>query len=85
MINFEVLSRNKLIYDLWKLNVYVTGYWSKLLLKQIISLLLSGNHYYNTKSKDTTNTDEPDLVSALFKVEYNLLQSITNLKDGVSI
>ena len=55
------------------------------LLNQIISLLLSGKHYYNTKSKDTTNTDEPDLVSALFKVEYNLLQSITNLKDGVSI
>ena len=42
---------------------------------------LSGNHEYHTRSKNTINADLPDLLSALFKVESNLMQSITNLKD----
>ena len=44
---------------------------------------LSGNHEYHTRSKDTVNADPPDLLSALSKVESNLMQSITNLKDEV--
>ena len=43
----------------------------------------SGNHKYNTRSRDTTNTDLPDLLSVLSKVESNLMQNITNLKDEV--
>ena len=52
-----------------------------LLLNQIITMSLSGNHEYNTRSKDTINADQPDLLSALSKVESNLMQNITNLKD----
>ena len=44
---------------------------------------VSGNHEYNTRSKDTINADQPDLLSALSKVESNLIQNITNLKDKV--
>ena len=44
---------------------------------------LSGNHEYNTRSKDIINADQPDLQSALSKVESNLMQNITNLKDEV--
>ena len=44
---------------------------------------LSGNREYNTGSKDTTNADQSDLLSALSKVESNLIQNITNLKDEV--
>ena len=44
---------------------------------------LSGNHKYNTRSRYTTNADLPDLPSALSKVESNLMQNITNLKDEV--
>ena len=44
---------------------------------------LSGNHEYHTRSKDTINTDPPDLLSVLSKVESNLLQNIANLKDEV--
>ena len=43
----------------------------------------SGNHEYHTRSKDTINTDPPDLLSALSKFESNLMQNITNLKDEV--
>ena len=53
------------------------------LLNQIIAMSLSGNHEYNTRSKDTTNADQPDLLSAPSKVESNLMQNITNLKDEV--
>ena len=53
------------------------------LLNQIITMSLSGNHEYNTRNKDTTNADQPDLLSALSKVESNLMQNITNLKDEV--
>ena len=44
---------------------------------------LSGNHEYHTRSKDTINTDPPDLLSVLSKVESNLMQNITHLKDEV--
>ena len=44
---------------------------------------LSGNHDYNTRSKDTTNADQLDLLSALSKVESNLMQHITHFKDEV--
>ena len=44
---------------------------------------LIGNHEYNTRSKDATNADQPALLSALSKVESNLMQNITNLKDEV--
>ena len=44
---------------------------------------LSGNHEYHTRSKDTINTDPPDLLSVLSKVESNLMQNIANLKDEV--
>ena len=42
---------------------------------------LSGNYEYHTRSKDTINTDELDLQSLISKVESNLMQIITNLKD----
>ena len=45
---------------------------------------LIGNHEYNTRSKDATNDDQSDLLSALSKVESNLMQNITNLKDEVT-
>ena len=45
--------------------------------------LMVTNHEYNTRSKDTINADQPGLVSALSKVESNLMQNITNLKDEV--
>ena len=44
---------------------------------------LSGNHEYHTRSKDTINADPPNLLSALSKVESNLMQNITNLNDEV--
>ena len=44
---------------------------------------LSGNHEYHTRSKDTINTDPPDLLSVLSKVESKLMQNIANLKDEV--
>ena len=53
------------------------------MVNQIITMSLSGNHEYNTRSKDTINADQPDLLSALSKVESNLMQNITNLKDEV--
>ena len=53
------------------------------LLNQIITMsLISGNHECNTR-KDSTNADQPNLVSALSKVESSLMQNITNLKDEV--
>ena len=44
---------------------------------------LSGNHEYHTRSKDTINTDPPELLSVLSKVESNSMQNIANLKDEV--
>ena len=49
---------------------------------QIITMSLSGNYECKT-GKYTVNTDQPDLLSALSKVESNLMQNITNLKDEV--
>ena len=49
------------------------------LLNQIITMSLIGNHEYNPRSKDATNADQPDLLSALSKVESNLMQNNTNL------
>ena len=54
-----------------------------LLLNQIITTSLSGNHDYHTRSKDTINAAPPDLLSALSKVESNLMQNITDLKYEV--
>ena len=54
------------------------------MLNQIITVSLSGNHEYNTRSKDTINADLPDLLSTLSKVESNLMQNITNLKDKIT-
>ena len=72
-------------YELTILNCYVLCYFNTKmqLLNQIIAMSLSGNHEYNTRSKDTTNADQPDLLSAPSKVESNLMQNITNLKDEV--
>ena len=44
---------------------------------------LRDNHEYHTRSKGTINADRPDLLSALSKVESNLMQNITNFKDKV--
>ena len=52
-----------------------------LLINQVITRSLSGNHEYHTRSKNTINGDPPDLLSAISKVESNLMQSTTNLKD----
>ena len=67
------------------LNYYLLCYFNTkiLLLNRIITLSLRGNHKCNTRSKDTINADPPDFLSALSKVEYNLMLNITNLKDGV--
>ena len=72
-------------YELPILNCYLLCYFNTTihLLNQIITVSLSGNREYNTRSKDTTNADQPDLLSALSKVESNLIQNITNLKDEV--
>ena len=51
------------------------------MLNQIITMSLSGNHEYNTRRKDTTNADPSDLLLVLSKVESNLMQNITYLKD----
>ena len=40
---------------------------------------LIGNHEYNPISKNATNADQPGLLSALSKVESNLMQNNTNL------
>ena len=53
------------------------------MLNQIITMSLTGNREYNTRSKDATKADQPDLLSALSKVEPDLMQNITNLKDEV--
>ena len=44
---------------------------------------LSGNHEYHARGKDTINANLADLLSALSKVESNLMQNITTLKDEV--
>ena len=53
-----------------------------LLLNQIITMLLTGNHEYHTRNKDTINADSPNLISAVSKVESSLIQHI-NLKVEV--
>ena len=42
---------------------------------------LSDNHEYHTRSKNIIHADPPDLLSALSKIEFNLMQNITHLKD----
>ena len=44
---------------------------------------LSGNHEYHARSRDTIDADSADFLSVPFKVESNLMQNITNLKDKV--
>ena len=72
-------------YELPILNYYLLCYFNTTiqLLNQIITVSLSGNREYNTGSKDTTNANQPDLLSAFSKVESNLIQNVTNLKDEV--
>ena len=53
------------------------------MLNQIITMSLSGNHEYSTRSKDIINADQTDLLSALSKVESNLMEDTTNLKGEV--
>ena len=67
------------------MNYYLLCYFNTtvLLLNQIITKPLSDNHEYHTRSKDTINADQPDLLLALCKVESNLMQNITDLKDKV--
>ena len=46
----------------------------------------TGNHEYHTRSKDASNESDAvstDFLSALSKVETNLMKNITNLKDEV--
>ena len=40
---------------------------------QLGTYVLSGNHEYYTKSKDTINAEQPDLLSALSKAQSNLM------------
>ena len=54
-----------------------------LLLNQPTTMSISGNHVYHTRSKGLINADLPNFLSALSKVETNLIQIITNLKDKV--
>ena len=55
-------------------------FYTAILLKgPIFIMLISGNHEYDTSSKDSINPDPPNL-SALSKVESNLIQNFTNLK-----
>ena len=72
-------------YELPILNYYPLCYSNTviLLVNQIITMSLSDNHEYNTRSKDAINADQPDLLSALSQVKSNLMQNITNLKDEV--
>ena len=63
--NFELLS--------------IMFYTAILLKGPIFIMLISGNHEYDTSSKDSINPDPPNL-SALSKVESNLIQNFTNLK-----
>ena len=53
------------------------------MLNQIITRSLSGSHEYSTRSKYTTNADQPGFLSALSNVGSNLMQSINNSKDRV--
>ena len=44
---------------------------------------VSGNHEYHTRSKAANNANPPDFLSALSKVEFNLMQNIFILKYEV--
>ena len=72
-------------YELPILNYFLLCYFDTaiLLLNQVITMSLRDNHEYHTRSKGTINADRPDLLSALSKVESNLMQNITNFKDKV--
>ena len=54
-----------------------------LLLNQIVTISLIGNHEYHIRSKDTINGDPPDLPLAPSNVDINLMQNLTNLEDEV--
>ena len=66
-------------------NDYLLRYFNTttLLVNQIITMSLSGKYDSYTRSKNTISGDPPDFLSALSKVETNLLQNITNLKMEV--
>ena len=67
------------------MNYYLLCYFNTkiLFLNQVTTISLNGNHEYHTRGKDTINADLADLLSALSKVESNLIQNITTLKDEV--
>ena len=71
-------------YVLKFVDYYLLCYFNTmvLLLNQIITMLLTGNHEYHTRNKDTINADSPNLISAVSKVESSLIQHI-NLKVEV--
>ena len=54
-----------------------------LLLNQMITMPLIGNHQYHTRSKDIINSDPPDILLPLSNVDTNLMQNLSNLKDEV--
>ena len=54
-----------------------------LLLNQMITMPLIGNHQYHTRSKDIINADPPDILLPLSNVDTNLMQNLSNLKDEV--
>ena len=72
-------------YVLKFVDYYLLCYFNTtvLLLNQIITMLLTGNHEYHTRNKDTINADSPNLISAVSKVESSLIQHIINLKVEV--
>ena len=55
-----------------------------LLLNQMITMSLIGNHQYHTRSKDIINADPPDILLPLSNVNTNLMQKLSNLKDKVT-
>ena len=72
-------------YVLKFVDYYLLCYFNTtvLLLNQIITMSLTGNHEYHTRSKDAINADSPNLLSAVSKVESSLIQHIINLKVEV--
>ena len=54
-----------------------------LLLNQIITISVIGNHQYHTRSKNIINADPPDILLPPSNVDTNLIQNLTNLKHEV--
>ena len=54
-----------------------------LVVNQMITISLIGNHQYHTRSKDIINADPPDILLPISNVDTNLMQNFSNLKDEV--